>query len=134
MYFRESGGNPEQFRCCIQGGDIHYATGRSIYSYSAVITMLCNLGLVGTFYYAYIITNLTNRYFDTKFTCYFSIIIIVLLHLLTGHLSYILYLDRIAFLYLVLKYISISKRKNLVLKKDAIVSKNNIDNFGTCNN
>ena len=34
MYFRESGGNPEQFRCCIQGGDIHYATGRSIYSYS----------------------------------------------------------------------------------------------------
>ena len=34
MYFRESGANPEQFRCCIQGGDIHYATGRSIYSYS----------------------------------------------------------------------------------------------------
>ena len=32
MYFRESGGNPEQFRCCIQGGDIHYATGRSLLS------------------------------------------------------------------------------------------------------
>lgn len=106
----------------------------SIYSYSAVITMLCDLGLVGTFYYAYIITNLTNRYFDTKFTSCFSIIIIALLHLLTGHLSYILYLDRIAFLYLVLKYISISKRKNPVLINVAIVSKNNIDTFGTCNN
>ena len=27
IYFRESGVNPEQFRCCIQGGGIHYATG-----------------------------------------------------------------------------------------------------------
>jgi hypothetical protein len=75
----------------------------TIYSYSAVITILTNIGLLGSGLFIYYIYNLNSMITKTKKFSWFTLTIIILSHLLVGHLGYLLYLESAAYLYICLK-------------------------------
>lgn len=79
----------------------------TIYSYSAVVTVLCNIGIIGILLFIIVIKKNTNYFFNVEFFSWFSLNIIIVNHLFTGHMSHLLYLERISYLYLLLKYINI---------------------------
>jgi|GEM_PF-4252248 len=85
----------------------------TVYSYSGIGTLLSNVGLLGTLLFALSVSQITNRYFNTQRFSFFSLFIVVLAHLITGHVSYLLYLDRIALLFLVLKYVDLVRIKGI---------------------
>ena len=85
----------------------------TVFSYSSIATMLSNLGLVGTVMFVFCMKNTTNYFFRVNKFSVLSLVIIVVSHMLTGHMSFLLYLDRVAVLYLIGKHLSlVGMKKN----------------------
>lgn len=79
----------------------------TIYCYSSIVTLLVNFGVIGTVIYIYIIYHITSIMTKDKRFSWLTILIIVLTHLLIGHLSYLIYLETAGYLYLCIKQIDI---------------------------
>lgn len=100
----------------------------SMYSYSSIATVLCNIGIIGSLWFIKIIKNCTNQFYKVDFFSWFSLVIIFCIHFLTGHLSFILYLERIAYMYLILKYLNIIKIDSKIMTKKNIKNGGNVLN------
>ena len=81
----------------------------AIYSFSSTVTLLSNIGIVGVLMFIYLIYVLTNNIFKTKSFSMFTVVVVILSFTLTGHMSLILYIDKIILLYLVCKSIHLQK-------------------------
>lgn len=82
----------------------------TIYSYSALITLLANIGLIGVSIYSYINWYINSIATNSKQISWLTIIIIILTYLFTGHMSNIIYLETFAYQIIVLKSLDIIKK------------------------
>ena len=97
----------------------------TIYSYSSVVTILTNIGIVGVVLYIKVIHRITSQATGYKKFSWFTLIVILLTHTMIGHLSHLMYLETAAYLFISLKmidYLKHNKIKSERKKKIYVVS------------
>lgn len=80
----------------------------TVYSYSAIITLLANMGIIGLLIYMYINWYINSIATKKKFFSWLVLIVITLTYLFTGHMSNIIYLENFAYQIIILKMLDIS--------------------------
>lgn len=83
----------------------------SVYCFSSVVTILADIGIVGTGMYLFFIKSMTDRFFSSRCFSMLALVVIVLSHGLTGHLSQLLYLENGFYLILLLKYTTLKQKE-----------------------
>jgi len=97
----------------------------TIYSYSTLVTILTNIGIVGMLLYICVIYRITTKATNYNKFSWFTLIVILLTHSLIGHLSHLMYLETAAYLFICLKMIDClknSETKNELQEKIYVVS------------
>ncbi len=84
----------------------------SVYCFSGIVTILANIGIIGSLYFVYFVNHQTNKFFKVKYFSFMSFLAIFIAYVFSGHMSYLLYSEKVIFIYLMLKFLSIKFRKN----------------------
>lgn len=82
----------------------------TIYSYSSLISMLSNIGILGMAAFIYFISKCLNQKFNAKNISFLLIVFVLISSILTGHLSHLMYLETAGYLYIFVKYIDICNK------------------------
>ena len=94
-----------------------------IYCFSSVVTLIANIGLIGLAMFVLIISRFTNKILNSQIVSFFTIFVFIGSFTLTGHMSLILYIDKIIVMYLVCKDINLcvlSKKPSLASNKEVL--------------
>lgn len=83
----------------------------SVYSFSALVTLFANIGIVGVVLYFSTIKVITDEFFKTNKFSWLTLIIIIVTFAFTGHMSNILYIERISYLFILVKMLQLYKAK-----------------------
>lgn len=78
----------------------------SLYCFSSIVTMLSNIGILGICTFVNFVVKQTNSKLKMNFFSFLSFFIILITHIVTGHMSSLIYSEKIIILYLSLKYLS----------------------------
>lgn len=82
----------------------------TIYCYSAIITLLTNIGLIGSALYLYIIYYINSIAVKNKKFSIFTFFIIFITNIFMGHMSQIIYIETFAYQLILLKSMDCIKR------------------------
>lgn len=89
----------------------------SIYSFSGVVTLFANIGIIGVVLYSALINNVTNEIFGVKRFAWLTLLTVFMAFSLTGHMSYILYNERIGYLFILVKGMQLAKESKVAVAK-----------------
>lgn len=85
----------------------------TVYCYSAIITLITNIGLIGAGIYIYIIYYINSIATKNKKFSYLTLIILFITNCFIGHMSQIIYIETFAFQVVILKMIELSKKEKI---------------------
>ena len=83
----------------------------TVYCYSSIITLITNIGIIGTTSYIYTINHISNKIFKKEFFSWLTFITIIITSSLIGHMSYIIYLETFAYEIMILKSIDYGRKE-----------------------
>ena len=83
----------------------------TVYSYSSVVTLITNIGVVGVAVYLYTLNYISNIAVKKHFFSWMTFITIIITGLFTGHMSYITYLETFAYQIILLKWLDCLRKK-----------------------
>ncbi len=85
----------------------------SIYCFSAIITLFSNIGILGVILYCNAVKSITDEFFKVKKFSWLTLLILFIAFILTGHMSQILYIEKIIYLYIILKFLQLNKNTRI---------------------
>lgn len=85
----------------------------TVYCYSAIVTLITNVGLVGIGLYTYIMYYINSIATKSKKFSYLTLIVLFITNCFIGHMSQIIYIETFAFQIVILKMIELSKKEKM---------------------